>query len=94
MRATLESFTRILIFFVYFTYLIIEHINWFYMKGEKNMFRYKRTVRREKNERENFWFSTELITTEDSLELEDLNEILLKTNENMLKYLEEIQKNM
>ena len=64
------------------------------MKGEKNMFRYKRTVRREKNERENFWFSAESITTEDSLELEDLNEILLKTNENMIKYLEEIQKNM
>lgn len=58
------------------------------------MFRYKRTVRREKNERENFWFSTESITTEDSFELEDLNELLLKTNENMLKFLDEIQKNM
>lgn len=58
------------------------------------MWKYKRTVRREKNERENFWFSTESITTEDSLTLEDLNELLLKTNENMIKYLDEIQKNM
>ena len=58
------------------------------------MFKYERTVRREKNERVNYWYSTESITTEDSFELEDLNDLLLKTNVGMIKYLEEIQKNM
>ena len=58
------------------------------------MFSYERQVRREKSETENLWYSTESITTEDSITLEDLTEMLLKMNENMIKYLDGIQKNM
>ena len=47
-----------------------------------------------KDERGQKWYSSEKYTTDNQIELEDLNEKFLKQNERLMKYFSELQKGL
>lgn len=57
------------------------------------MFSIKRELGYE-DERGQKWYSSEKYTTDDQIELEDLNEKFLRQNERLMKYFSELQKGL